>query len=98
VPPASPPPPSASRSQRPLPSLFARQAYRAAALQFHPDKLPPDATEEQKQAAVLKFREVQEAHDTLSRIFGFTKGAGPRAPGPPEPEEEEAAEPEETQT
>ena len=47
---------------------------------------------------MLKFREVQEAHDTLSRIFGFTKGAGPRAPGAPEPEEEEAAEPEETQT
>ena len=52
-----------------------KKAYRALALQLHPDKQPPDATETQRQEAVLKFREVQEAHDTLVRLFGWGKGA-----------------------
>ena len=55
--------------------LELRKAYRALALAHHPDKLPPDATDVQREAAAARFNEVQEAHDTLMRIFGWAKGA-----------------------
>ena len=49
--------------------LELRKAYRALALAHHPDKLPPDATDAQREAAAARFNEVQEAHDTLERIY-----------------------------
>ena len=55
--------------------LELRKAYRALALAHHPDKLPPDASDAQRDAAAARFNEVQEAHDTLMRIFGWAKGA-----------------------
>ena len=51
--------------------LELRKAYRALALAHHPDKLPPDATDAQREAAAARFNEVQEAHDTLMRIGGL---------------------------
>lgn len=43
-----------------------KKAYRKLALKHHPDKLPKDATEEDKKAAESKFAEISVAYDTLS--------------------------------
>ncbi|TFK39937.1 DnaJ domain-containing protein [Crucibulum laeve] len=42
-----------------------KKAYRKKALETHPDKLAPRATEEEKQAAEHAFHKVQEAFETL---------------------------------
>ncbi|KAG2011658.1 DnaJ domain-containing protein [Coprinopsis cinerea AmutBmut pab1-1] len=42
-----------------------RKAYRKRALETHPDKLDPSATEEEKQAAEREFPKVHEAFQTL---------------------------------
>lgn len=42
-----------------------RKAYRKKALETHPDKLFPSATEEGKQAAEIQFHKVREAFETL---------------------------------
>ena len=60
-----------------------RQAYRALALLHHPDKLPPDASDAQRQEGAAKFNEVQEAHETLLRVFGWAKGARLDSAGSP---------------
>ena len=41
-----------------------KKAYRALALQYHPDKLQPG-----KQPDTTRFREVQEAYDLLSALY-----------------------------
>jgi len=48
------------------PSLAAlKAAHRLAALATHPDKLPPDATDEDRADAAARFGEVQAAYDLL---------------------------------
>ncbi|KAF8159594.1 DnaJ domain-containing protein [Crassisporium funariophilum] len=42
-----------------------RRAYRKRALETHPDKLEPGATEAEKQAAEQQFHKVHEAFETL---------------------------------
>ncbi|KAF7317913.1 J domain-containing protein [Mycena kentingensis (nom. inval.)] len=42
-----------------------RRAYKAKALETHPDKLDPTASVEKKQASEAKFRRVQEAFEVL---------------------------------
>ena len=41
---------------------------------YHPDKLPQDVSEAGREAAATSFQEVQEAHETLMRVFGWAKG------------------------
>lgn len=41
-------------------------SYRKLALQFHPDRLPPDATSEDKQAAHKSFTKIGHAYEILS--------------------------------
>ncbi|KDQ61556.1 hypothetical protein JAAARDRAFT_31013 [Jaapia argillacea MUCL 33604] len=43
-----------------------RRAFKHKALYTHPDKLPQNATEAQRQAAEAKFREIYEAFEILS--------------------------------
>lgn len=42
-----------------------KAAYRAEAMRHHPDRLPPDATAEQKQAQLEAFQQLQDAYDIL---------------------------------
>ena len=53
--------------------LAGTQAYRARALENHPDKLRTrlerEATEAEVAEAERLFNEVQEAHDTLERLY-----------------------------
>jgi len=42
-----------------------RRAYRAKALETHPDKLEPSASPDEKQASEAKFHEVHEAFEIL---------------------------------
>ncbi|KAF8498539.1 hypothetical protein F5888DRAFT_179811 [Russula emetica] len=43
-----------------------RRAYKQKVLETHPDKLPPDSTEEEKDAAREQFSKVHEASETLA--------------------------------
>ncbi|KAJ2934050.1 hypothetical protein H1R20_g3053, partial [Candolleomyces eurysporus] len=43
-----------------------KKAYRKRALQTHPDRLPPTASQEQKKAAEEKFRKVNNAYEILT--------------------------------
>ncbi|KAF5336177.1 hypothetical protein D9611_006336 [Ephemerocybe angulata] len=43
-----------------------RKAYKKAALQTHPDRLPPTASAEQKKEAEERFRNVNHAYEVLS--------------------------------
>ncbi|CDO73265.1 hypothetical protein BN946_scf185008.g27 [Trametes cinnabarina] len=43
-----------------------RKAYKARALETHPDKLPPDADEAEVEAAEAQFRDVRTAFEILS--------------------------------
>jgi len=45
-----------------------KKAYRALVLENHPDKQDPAATEEQRAAAEERFREIQSAYETLSKL------------------------------
>ncbi|KAI0057234.1 hypothetical protein BV25DRAFT_1831387 [Artomyces pyxidatus] len=45
--------------------LLVRRAYKQKVLETHPDKLSPDATEEEKAEARERFSEVHEAFETL---------------------------------
>ena len=45
-----------------------KKAYKAAALELHPDKQPADASEEDKQKAQEQFQEVQSAYETLQGL------------------------------
>jgi DnaJ family protein B protein 6 len=42
-----------------------RKAYRKKALETHPDRLPPDATDADKSASAEKFRAVNNAYEVL---------------------------------
>lgn len=42
-----------------------KAAYRAQAMRYHPDRLPPDATDEQKKDQLELFQELQDAYDIL---------------------------------
>ncbi|KAI0305808.1 DnaJ domain-containing protein [Multifurca ochricompacta] len=42
-----------------------RRAYKQKVLETHPDKLPPDSTEEEKEAAHEQFSRVHEASEIL---------------------------------
>ena len=43
-----------------------KKAYRKLARETHPDKIGPDATEEEKEAAVARFQDIAEAYEVLS--------------------------------
>jgi len=43
-----------------------KSARKKLALKYHPDKLPPGASDEDKEEANEKFRQIQEAYETLS--------------------------------
>ena len=45
-----------------------KKAYKAAALELHPDKQPADASEDDKQKAQERFQEVQSAYETLQGL------------------------------
>lgn len=49
--------------------LEIKKAYKAKALEMHPDKVPPGATEEQRQDAQRKFQLLGEALEILSDDF-----------------------------
>ena len=42
-----------------------KKAYKKLALKYHPDKQDPSASDDEKQAAETKFKEVAEAYDLL---------------------------------
>jgi molecular chaperone DnaJ len=42
-----------------------KAAFRRLALQFHPDRLPPDASDSQRAAAASRFRQASEAYRIL---------------------------------
>jgi curved DNA-binding protein CbpA len=43
-----------------------KKAYRSLALDLHPDKIPKNATEEERLIAKEKFLQIQEAYEVLS--------------------------------
>ena len=43
-----------------------KKAYRDAALKYHPDKIPADATEAERDAMTSKFQEIATAYEILS--------------------------------
>ncbi|KAH9995471.1 hypothetical protein BJV77DRAFT_1066205 [Russula vinacea] len=49
-----------------------RRAYKQKVLETHPDKLPPDSTEEEKDAAHEQFSKVHEAQ----RFWEILSGVG----------------------
>ncbi|KAJ7173757.1 DnaJ domain-containing protein [Mycena filopes] len=60
-----------------------RRAYRAKALETHPDKLDPSASPEEKQASEAKFRQVHEAFEVLRdpykrRSYDIQRGFRPQ--------------------
>ena len=61
-----------------------KRAYRALALEYHPDK-QAGATDAQREAAELHFREVQQAYEHLQALHSHqkkredTEGAGASA-------------------
>ncbi|KAJ6581190.1 DnaJ domain-containing protein [Mycena capillaripes] len=60
-----------------------RRAYRAKALETHPDKLDPSASPEDKQASEAKFHEVHEAFEVLRdaykrRTYDIRRGFRPQ--------------------
>ncbi|KAJ7113685.1 DnaJ-domain-containing protein [Mycena crocata] len=62
-----------------------RRAYRAKALETHPDKLEPSASPEDKQASEAKFHEVHGAFEVLRdaykrRSYDIQRGFRPRPP------------------
>ncbi|KAK7031404.1 Dnaj-like protein subfamily b member 8-like protein [Favolaschia claudopus] len=46
-----------------------RRAYKAKALETHPDKLDPSASPEDKQAAEARFHQVHEAFEILRDVY-----------------------------
>ena len=54
-----------------------KKAYRRLALESHPDKVG-GASEEERQAAEARFREIQEAYETLVALHGKTGKKGER--------------------
>ena len=42
-----------------------KKAYKKLALKYHPDKQDPSASDDEKQTAELKFKELAEAYDLL---------------------------------
>ncbi|KAJ7746843.1 DnaJ-domain-containing protein [Mycena maculata] len=60
-----------------------RRAYRAKALETHPDKLEPSASPEEKQASEAKFHEIHGAFEVLRdahkrRAYDIQRGFHPR--------------------
>jgi DnaJ-class molecular chaperone len=51
---------------RDVTSAEIKKAYRALAAQFHPDKLPPDTSDEDRERATAAFIELALAHEVLS--------------------------------
>lgn len=59
-------PPGAGQGGGVVPSAATlRAAHRAAALELHPDRLPPGATAEERQAAAGAFERMQRAYERL---------------------------------
>jgi hypothetical protein len=48
--------------------LQIRRAWREKALAFHPDKLPPNCTSQQRSANTKKFNEAKNAYDLLANV------------------------------
>lgn len=70
-----------------------KRAYRKLALKYHPDRLPPDVSDEERKAAETKFSEAANAYETLSdpekrRVYdqvgeeGLKRGGGGGPGGP----------------